>query len=568
MDGDITELILWEGSRREPPPRPEDPAAYPETDPRRWYDAEFAGWGADKSGLPPSPGSGPRGRRGVAVLPCSHPYWADYERGLRAEAGRCGLNLEVLNLEWDGERQSRVTDELVASRPDLVIFVAADPLGATDCLRRLCRAGIPVVASNQTLEEEAYRYVVSWTGPDDWGQHRLLARRFAELLGGEGAYCIVSHRPGTSAYLARVWGLRTELARVAPRMRCLDVRFTDFDRERTRLAVLDWLDRFGSELRGIVSADDSFPMEGINRALDEGGRRDVLRVANGATKRGFAFVREGSLAAVTYQSPELDGRLAVRTASDWLSGLVVEPLRYLPAYIVTEAEVDAFIAEGRGLEDARADTLCRMIAEGRLEELLWFFDDLEGRLARERILDADYFRGVGIDLLSGLLNLAKANDLDAVAFFGGYQMLFKGLFHQKGPAGVLGWLRQSSVSLLDALLARRPQVASLVDRLVSYAELHYREPLALKILSDRFGLSAAYLGTLFKEGTGMTFSRFLNEVRVGRAKELLASGAMRPVEVGREVGYAEHNYFSAVFRKLVGVSPSEYRPPRPSGPAP
>ena len=558
MGCEIDDLILWETSRREVPPRPEDPARYPESDARRWYDQEFAAWIAPRPALPLPPAGGPRGKRVVAVLPFRHPYWTEYERGLRTEAARAGIRLEIRVVDWDGERQSRVVDELAAAPPDLVVFVPADTLTATDCVKRLSAAGVPTIASNQGLEEEAYAHVLSWTGPDDWGQHRLLARRFSEFLGGTGGYCIISHKPGTSAYSARVWGLRTELSRVAPDMRCLDVRFTEFDRERSRLAVLSWLDGYGGDLKGIVSADDSYPMEGVNRALAERGREDVVRVANGATKRGFGYVKGGSLKAVTYQSPEMDGALAMRTAVDWFSGLVVEPIRCLPAYIVTAAEVDSFIAEDRGLEDERGEELCRMIAEGRLDDLRWYFDDLERRLADERILGADYFRGFTMELLAGLLNLAKTFDLDAVAFFGGYEMLFKGLFHQKSPAAALLWLRDSSVALLDALLERRPRSTSLVDQLISYAELHYAEPIALKTIAERFGLSAAYLGTVFKERTGNSFSRYLNELRIGKAKDLLQAGRLKPKDVAKAVGFAEGNYFCAVFRRLVGVNPSEY----------
>jgi len=213
---------------------------------------------------------------------------------------------------------------------------------------------IPVIGSNQALEEEAYSYILSWTGPNDWGQHRMLARCFAEAMEFKGGYCIVSHRPGTSAFNARVWALRTELNLIAPEMRCLDVRFTELDRELTRIAVLSWLDAYGPVLRGIVSADDSFPMEGINKALSERGREDVVRVANGATKRGFGFIREGSLKAVTYQSPEMDGALAMRTASDWFSGLVVEPIRYLPVYIVSAGDV-GFFYRGRTRHRRRSE---------------------------------------------------------------------------------------------------------------------------------------------------------------------------------------------------------------------
>jgi len=558
MTGCLDDLILWDQTRAFAPERPADPSSFPETDARRWYDLEYVGWHADKKDIPASPGQGPKGKRIVVLCPFSHPYWAEYERGVRKEASRFGIHVDLSYADWDSELQSRFVDDIIASPPDLVIFVPVEAMTGTECLRRLAEAHIPVIASNQSLEEEAYSSVISWTGPDDWGQHRLLARRFACLMGGEGGYCIVSHKPGTSAYFARVWGVRTELSTVAPGMRCLDVRYTEFDRERTRLAALTWLDRYGSDLRGIVSADDSFPMEGIVQALRERGREDIILVANGATRRGFGLVKEGSLKALTWQSPGMDGSLAVRTAADWFSGFVVEPIRYLPDYIVGPENVDSFILDGSGFEDMRSEELCRLIAEGRLDDVTWFFDDLERRLADERILGADYFRGFMMELLSGLLNLAKTYEVDAVAFFGGYEMLFKGLFQQKSPAASLEWLRSSAIALLDSLIDRRKLSGSLIDQLISWVELHYAQSIALKTISERFGLSAAYLGKVFKETTGHSFSRYLNELRITKAKALLKAGRLKPREVAKAVGFSEPNYFNAVFRKLVGVNPSEY----------
>lgn len=551
-------FMLWDPGQTTIPTRPDDPSRYPETDSRRWYDAEFVGWNISKAGLPVSSWASPRDRRLAAIVPCVHPYWSEYEQGLVVEAERLGMKLEVWNSGWDHERQARIVDELVESKPDLVIFVPVEPFLATECFRRLAEASIPVIASNQSLESEAYASIISWTGPNDWGQHRLLARHFASLMDHCGGYCIISHKPGTSPYLARVWGFRTELNRLAPQMSCLDVRFTEFERERTRLAVLTWLDRYGDRLKGIVSADDAIPIEGVKRALVERGRQDIICVANGATRRGFEFVKDGTLKAVTYQSPVMDGMLAVRTAADWFSGIAVEPIRYLPLSIVTAAEADSYIASRQGLEFSPADLLCGIIAEGRLDELNGFFDDLHRRIADSHAMSVDYFRGLLIEMLSGLLNLARTHDVDGVSLFGGYELLYRGLARREHPGEALEWIRASAVELLDTLIARGKLSASLVERLISFTELHYADPLALKTIAERFGLSAAYLGKLFKERTGNTYSRYLNELRIMKAKVLLLEGELKTKDVAKAVGYAEASYFHAIFKKILGVSPQDY----------
>jgi two-component system response regulator YesN len=74
------------------------------------------------------------------------------------------------------------------------------------------------------------------------------------------------------------------------------------------------------------------------------------------------------------------------------------------------------------------------------------------------------------------------------------------------------------------------------------------------------------MGKLFKERTGNSWSRYLNELRIRKAKALVASGELRPKELAKAVGYTDAGYFLVVFRKLTGTSPQEFagqsvRPP-------
>jgi AraC-like DNA-binding protein/ABC-type sugar transport system substrate-binding protein len=544
--------------KRNIPPRPADPRSFPENDSRYWYDEEFAGWQVVKKEPPVSPGDGPEGKQIEVFCPGFHPYWSDYEKGLRKEAERHGLSVMVHYSDWDQDDQTGRFIEVVNRKPDLVILVPAETSGGSECIRYAYGKGVPVIASNQVLANDIYPLVLAWTGPDDWGQQRLLARRFAGALNRPGGYCIVTHRPGTSTYLSRSWAAITELSRIAPDLRLLDMRFTGFNRENSRRLVQEWIDRFGTDLVGIISADDSLPQEGINRAVAERGREDIIRVASGATRRGLGFIRNGTLSAATWQPPEVDGALPVKVAADWFRGLRIEPINYLPVSIITAGNVDSFLAQGLGVEDFHGEDLCRMILEGSLEEVSGFFEDIKARLVNEQIVGDEYFGGFVIELTADIINLAKAKGLDPVALAGGYEMLYKGLFHQVSVARALDWLQSLAVGVVDRLMEGRRLTGSLVDRMLAHIELHYSEPLSLKTLSDHFGLSAAYLGKVFKEQTGHSFSRYLNEFRIGKAQQLFDSGNLKGKDVARDVGYSDANYFYAMFKKIAGTSPSDY----------
>lgn len=88
---------------------------------------------------------------------------------------------------------------------------------------------------------------------------------------------------------------------------------------------------------------------------------------------------------------------------------------------------------------------------------------------------------------------------------------------------------------------------------------HYRESLSLDRIAGECGLSPFYLSRRFKAQTGCTLRQYLEQVRMQHAKQLLLDLSMPVVEVAARVGFSEQAYFANVFRKCVGVSPSDYR---------
>ena len=78
-------------------------------------------------------------------------------------------------------------------------------------------------------------------------------------------------------------------------------------------------------------------------------------------------------------------------------------------------------------------------------------------------------------------------------------------------------------------------------------------------IAQHLGLSEGHLSHLFKKETDYTLNNYLTRYRVHRAMELLRDCRARVYEVAEQVGYKDVAYFSATFKKLVGMSPSEYQ---------
>lgn len=87
----------------------------------------------------------------------------------------------------------------------------------------------------------------------------------------------------------------------------------------------------------------------------------------------------------------------------------------------------------------------------------------------------------------------------------------------------------------------------------------YMEDLTLSGLAEKYNISASRLSVRMKEKLGMPFSKYLTAMRVEKAKELLEDDRLSVEQIAELVGYRDYFYFTKVFKKASGVSPSGYR---------
>ncbi len=97
-----------------------------------------------------------------------------------------------------------------------------------------------------------------------------------------------------------------------------------------------------------------------------------------------------------------------------------------------------------------------------------------------------------------------------------------------------------------------------VEQMIEYFEDHYAEKISLDQIADNTYLSTVYISKIFKAETGDTPIRYLINIRLEKAKELLENGWEGSIqEVAMEVGYDDAYHFSKLFKKRYGVSPSK-----------
>lgn len=106
--------------------------------------------------------------------------------------------------------------------------------------------------------------------------------------------------------------------------------------------------------------------------------------------------------------------------------------------------------------------------------------------------------------------------------------------------------------------SRNDRKSSVITMAMEYIQKHYNEEISLNDISHYVNLSPQHFSKIFKETTNFNYVEWVNNLRITKAKEYMNQDDYTIKEVCYLVGYKDPNYFSRIFKKYVGISPSEY----------
>ena len=189
----------------------------------------------------------------------------------------------------------------------------------------------------------------------------------------------------------------------------------------------------------------------------------------------------------------------------------------------------------------------------------------------------DYFYAIGQEPLESLVfrNYVTLNVLFSVMSFLKEIGCDTRTLEQEDTEDVLS---ESSKSLENAIayaekiisqaIALRDQNSgnknrSILKTAVDFIDSHYmEEDMSLNKAANAANVSANHFSALFSQNMGQTFIEYLTNLRMNKAKEYLRCTSMRSSEIAGEIGYKDAHYFSYLFKKTQGMTPSDYRKAR------
>ncbi|MGV8145748.1 MAG: response regulator [Alkaliphilus sp.] len=189
-----------------------------------------------------------------------------------------------------------------------------------------------------------------------------------------------------------------------------------------------------------------------------------------------------------------------------------------------------------------------------VDELNSFFRKLEKKFLNS-IVDT---KNIIIELMVMVLSNSYRNNLDEPDV--GYSTYLSEIKRFEGLVQLENWCIRKIVNISEKIQNKKNlHVSKVVTKAIRYIDENYYKDISLDVVSKEVSISPQYFSAIFKDQIGLNFVEYLGIKRIGVAKKLLGEKEYSVKEICYKVGYNDPNYFSRVFKKIAGVSPTEFK---------
>ncbi|HEX2945935.1 MAG TPA: response regulator [Clostridia bacterium] len=166
-----------------------------------------------------------------------------------------------------------------------------------------------------------------------------------------------------------------------------------------------------------------------------------------------------------------------------------------------------------------------------------------------------------MEVTAAINKLSRNFQLNAGEIFGRNVTLYEEVLRLKSLDSVRNWIEEICIKLMNHISDKRQNTTEmLLEKAKYYIKNNFGDSdLSIQKLADHLHISPSYMSMIFKKDAGLTFLKYLVNIRLEAAKELLGYTDLKTSEIAEKIGYPEINYFSYFFKKNFGMSPREYR---------
>ena len=229
----------------------------------------------------------------------------------------------------------------------------------------------------------------------------------------------------------------------------------------------------------------------------------------------------------------------------------------------SEKEVRVSVPEGlrvqaqKLLREQNCMQRIQLIGTDKTDELTRHWNSLFEQTKRESITQEEFVKAIllFLDEVGVIYRNAVSDENIKTVSECKHMLAYAGIVQfEEALMGLILDIHNAINNQLDANRNRQK-----IKEAVDYIKQNYNKDLNMAVVSNHISMNYSLFSFSFKQYTGNNFVNYMKELRVAKAKELLADTDMKIIEISRKIGYDNEKHFMRIFKAECGVSPSEYR---------
>jgi ribose transport system substrate-binding protein len=287
------------------------------------------------------------GKLTIAVIPkgTTHEFWKSIHAGALKAAGELSRDGRPVEILWKGplreddrEQQVQVVESFTSQGVDGIVLAPLDASALVRPVEEAHRLNIPTVIFDSGLKSDQ---IVSYVATDNFKGGELAAERLGALLGGKGKALLLRYQEGSASTEERESGFETRLRSAYPQVELVSSdQYSGPTRDTAKRASENLLNRFGAQVQGIFTPNESSSMGMLLALQDEGRAGKLPFVGFDASPAFVEAMRKGQMHGIVLQNPYNMGYLAVKTMVEHLEGKQVPKVVDTGVALVTPDNLD------------------------------------------------------------------------------------------------------------------------------------------------------------------------------------------------------------------------------------
>ncbi|SNR98281.1 two component transcriptional regulator, AraC family [Anaerovirgula multivorans] len=201
--------------------------------------------------------------------------------------------------------------------------------------------------------------------------------------------------------------------------------------------------------------------------------------------------------------------------------------------------------------------LLHKILTGELKEVLEIFEEIFWWMSTYYKEDIDQIKSKLIELVILIQKTIPSSVEGNYKLEDGYLIqILKIKNIEELKISYLNYLKTIVVNLETS---KEKEIKGLITKAIKYIDKNFNQNISLNDVAKEMNMSYHYFSKFFKDSTGENFVDYLTNLRIEKSKDILKDATVNVKEVCFEVGYSDPNYFSKIFKKITGMTPTEYR---------